>query len=337
VRLNVRVGVIGLGWFGELHCDTVRGVPGLELYGISTRNVNRLTTLQQKYSCSIATVDYQELIADKEVDLIVVCTPPENHAEIAIAALQNDKDVFIEKPIAHDLESASSIITASKGSKGKLFVGHILRFNVRFQEAKEMIDGGEIGELLSVATHRQLPAGRTEELLESTSPFISDAIHDINLILWFTSLTSGEVFAQTSSKRKLKNPDLGQIVIKSDSGVLANLRINWHMPDQTPFAVDEFCQVVGTEGSIYIGNQLDAMHLVNKSGLRVPDLFYWPKRKNGPVGALREEYLSIFKCLRHDQDSELTNIGDSFHALAIALAAERSARYNEVVGFNLLQ
>lgn len=331
----MRVAVIGLGWFGELHCETIQGISDFELYGISTRDQRRLEVLKQKYSCAVATTNYGELIADENIDLIVICTPPKSHAEIAVAALANNKNVFLEKPISDNLESANSILIATDNSRGKLFVGHILRANVRYQEAKIMIDNGKIGELLSVTTHRRLPASRTESLLEKTSPFISDAIHDINLILWFSGVTSGEIYAQTLSKRNLKNPDLGHIVIKSDSGLLANVQINWHMPDKTPYSVDESCQIVGTKGYIHIGSQIDSMHLVNEDGLHVPDLFYWPKRKTGLVGALREEYHSISAHFRNGECSELANIQDAINSLALALAAEKSARYSEVVRFTL--
>ena len=331
----LRVAVIGLGWFGELHCETIQGISDFELYGISTRNQSRLNEFEQKYSCTVATNNYHELIADEMIDLIVICTPPESHAEIAIAALAKNKNVFLEKPISDDLENANAIKIAAGKSQGKLFVGHILRTNIRYQQAKIMIDDGEIGELLSVSTHRQLPASRTESLLDKTSPFISDAIHDINLILWFSQIEAGEIYAQTLNKRNLKNPDLGHISIKSDSGLLANIRINWHMPDKTPYLVDESCQIVGTKGYIHIGSQIDSMHLVNEQGLRVPDLFYWPKRKTGLVGALREEYLSIFNHFRNGQNSELANVQDAINSLALAIAAEKAARYSEVVRFSL--
>lgn len=331
----MRIGVIGLGWFGELHCDTIQGISNLELYGISTRNQARLNSLQKKFRCPVATTNYEELLLDENVDLVVICTPPKSHAAIAIAALKNNKNVLVEKPISSDLAQAQEIIEASYNSRGKLFIGHICRFNIRYQEAKLIIQSGEIGEVLSITTHRRLPASRTESLLQETSPFVSDAIHDINLILWFTQMASGEIYAQTSTKRNFKNPDLGHIIIKTNSGMLANLQINWHMPDQTPYSVDEYCQVVGTKGCIQIGSQIDSMHIVSERGFRVPDLVYWPKRNSGHVGALREEYLSLIEFFEKSEYSELANIQDAYNSLLLALAAEKSARYSEVIQFSL--
>ena len=331
----MRIGVIGLGWFGELHCETIQEILNLELYGISSRNQTRLNSLQQKFRCPVATTNYEELLLDENVDLIVICTPPESHAEIAIAALRKDKNVLVEKPISNDLAHAQEIIKASLNSQGKLFIGHICRFNVRYQEAKYIIQSGEIGEILSITTHRQLPVSRTETLLQDTSPFISDAIHDLNLILWFTQLASGEIYAQTSNRRNLGNPDLGHIIIKTNSGILANLQINWHMPDQTPHPVDEFCRVVGTKGYIQIGSQIESMHVVSERGLRAPDLVYWPKRNTGHGGALREEYLSLIEFFEKSKYSELANTQDAYNSLLLALAAEKSARYSEVIRFCL--
>lgn len=68
---------------------------------------------------------------DKNADSVVICKSAESHSEIAIAALRHDKNVFIQKPISDNLESASAIIAAAGKSKGKFFVGYILRCNIR--------------------------------------------------------------------------------------------------------------------------------------------------------------------------------------------------------------
>jgi UDP-N-acetylglucosamine 3-dehydrogenase len=246
----LRIGVIGLEWFGELHCETIKGISNLELYGISTRNKTRINLLQHKFRCPVATTNYEDLLLDEKVELIAICTPPVSHAAIAFAALRKNKNVLVEKPISNDLAQAEEMIEASFNSHGKLFIGHICRFNIRYHEATFMIESGEIGEIIAITTYRQLPASRAKSLLQDTSPFVSDAIHDINLILWSTQLVSNEIYAQTSKRRNFKNPDWGHIIIKTDSGILANMRINWHMPDQTPYGVDEYYQVVGTKGCV---------------------------------------------------------------------------------------
>ena len=80
VRLEVtlmdrlRIGVIGLGWFGEIHCDTIIGIPNLELAALCTRTPERLKQLAGKYSVHKAFRDYRELIADPSIDAVSIVT-----------------------------------------------------------------------------------------------------------------------------------------------------------------------------------------------------------------------------------------------------------------------
>ena len=328
-----RVGVIGLGWFGEVHCDAIIGIPELTLSALSTRNAERLKDLATKYKVAKAKTDFMDVINDPDIDVIVVTTAWDKHKDATIAALKAGKHVFLEKPITSTLSDGEELIATSKNCEGLFFVGHICRFNPRYQATQRAVASGEIGQIISIKTHRNLPAPMTEKFIDQTGPITSDAIHDIDLILWLTGDSAGEVFAQTRSIRNFKNPDIAQILFKLSSGVLASLEVNWHMPASTPYEVDEYLKVVGTLGSVEVGSGLNALNLSTNQGFRNPDSTYWPMHNGVRRGALRDEYLQFISDIKIGKNSEFGRPDAALLALRVALAAESSASQGKVIKF----
>lgn len=118
LKAPLQVGVIGLGWFGEVHCDAIIGIPELTLSALSTRKVDRLKDLAAKYKVSTAKTDFMDVINDPDIDVIVVTTAWDKHKDATIAALKAGKHVFLEKPITSTISDGEELIQASKNSKG---------------------------------------------------------------------------------------------------------------------------------------------------------------------------------------------------------------------------
>src|SRR5262245_21841273 len=100
---RVRYGVIGLGWFGEKHCEALAGLPNVELAAVCTRRPERLQEVAGRFGVARAFTDYRELLADPDVDAVSVVTMWDQHAAPTLAALQAGKHVFLEKPMASTL------------------------------------------------------------------------------------------------------------------------------------------------------------------------------------------------------------------------------------------
>ena len=134
---RLRIGVIGLGWFGEIHCDAIIGTPSLELAALCTRTEDRLNELGKKYGVKKLHKDYKDMLADPDIDAVSITTMWDQHTDITIDALKAGKHVFLEKPMASTVADCEKIIAASKGAKGILQIGHIVRFNPRYRAAKK--------------------------------------------------------------------------------------------------------------------------------------------------------------------------------------------------------
>ena len=220
---RIRMGVIGLGWFGEIHCDAIASVPNLELVALCTRRPDRLAELAMKYNTPRTYRDYSDLLADSTIDAVSIVTMWDQHTEPAVAALQAGKHVFLERPMASTMTDCQKIIAAAKGAKGILQIGHICRFNPRYRMARQAIGEGRIGRIVAMSSRRNIPAAWTPEILNKIGPIVADAIHGTDLMLWFTGDRIVSAYAQTVDVRGLKYPDIGQTMYRFAGGATATL------------------------------------------------------------------------------------------------------------------
>jgi UDP-N-acetylglucosamine 3-dehydrogenase len=328
---RLRIGVIGLGWFGEIHCDAIMGIPSLELAALCTRTPARLSALAAKYSVEKTFVDYRDMLADPDIDAVSIVTMWDQHTEPAIAALRAGKHVFLEKPMASTMADCRKIIAAAQEAPGILLVGHICRFNPRYRMAKQAIEAGKIGRIVAMNSRRNIPAAWTGEVLNKIGPIVGDAIHDTDIMLWLTGQKIVSAYAQTVDVRGLKHPDIGQTMYRFSGGATATLETVWCMPDKTPFDIDERMSIIGTEGLIQIQDTFPNIGIVSAEKFHSPDTTYWPEFGGARGGALREEFAYFADCAIAGKSPTLGRPQDAAAALEATLAAEESARTGNVV------
>ncbi len=328
---RLRIGVIGLGWFGEIHCETIVGIPNMELSALCTRRPDRLAEQAAKFGVKKTYRDYRDMLADKDIDAVSIVTMWDQHTEPTIAALEAGKHVFLEKPMASTVEDCRRIIEAAKRSKGILQIGHIVRFNPRYRMAKQAIDAGRIGKIVALSSRRNIPAAWTPEILNKIGPIVGDAIHDTDIMLWLTGDTVASAYAQTVSVRNLKFPDIGQTMYRFKGGATATLETVWCMPEKTPFDIDERMSIIGTEGIIHIQDTFPNLGIVSSDKLHSPDTTYWPMFDGVRGGALREELGYFAGCALRGETPAIGRPEDAMAALEATLAAEESARTGQVV------
>ncbi len=166
---NIRWGIIGLGWFGEVHAEVLSALPGIELAALCTRRPQRLAEVADRFQVTRRYTDYQELLADPELDVIGITTHVNDHREIAIDALRSGKHVFLEKPMAPTPADCDQIIAAADAASGFFMVGHICRFDPRVALAKQAIDEGQIGKIVSMHA-RRVSRSRSDVWCSTASP-----------------------------------------------------------------------------------------------------------------------------------------------------------------------
>lgn len=148
----LQVGVIGCGRIAQTrHLPEYADNADVKLAGVVDLNRERAKEIAQKYQAK-AYASYQALLASSSIDAVSVCTFNNTHAEIAIAALNAGKHVLCEKPMATNLEEAEAMVTAAKRNGKFLMIAQNQRLTVAHVRAKQLIEAGEIGTLLTFRT-----------------------------------------------------------------------------------------------------------------------------------------------------------------------------------------
>ncbi|HOB97459.1 MAG TPA: Gfo/Idh/MocA family oxidoreductase [Verrucomicrobiota bacterium] len=328
---RVRMAVIGLGWFGEKHCEALSGIPHVELHALCTRTESRLKALARTFGVRKTYTDYRALLADPDVDAVSVVTMWDQHAAPTLAALDAGKHVFLEKPMASTNADCERIVRAAKAASKHFMVGHICRFNPRYAAAKEAIAAGKIGRIVSMYARRNIPACVGQSVLPKIGPIIGDGVHDTDLMLWYSGAKVVSAYAQTVNVRKLKNPDLGWTMYRFDTGAIGVLEDTWFLPDTTAFQIDERMEIIGTEGSIHIHETHPNLSICDATGWHSPDTTYWPSLHGVRAGALRDELSYFLQCVLEDRKPTVITPEESAAAVRACLAAEASAATGRIV------
>lgn len=169
----MRVGVIGVGAFGESHVAAYCSLPYVTVAAVCSRDANRTQEVAARYHVSRWHTDYHEMLAQNELDAVSVVTPEDAHLGPTLAALQAGKHVLVEKPIATRLDEAEQMLAAARAAGVYLMPGHVLRFETRCAMVKEQLAAGELGRVVSISARRNRPKSRRKPicgLTESWKP-----------------------------------------------------------------------------------------------------------------------------------------------------------------------
>jgi UDP-N-acetylglucosamine 3-dehydrogenase len=275
--------------------------------------------------------DYRQLLADTSIDAVGITTHIDDHRDIAVAALRAGKHVFLEKPMAPTVEDCDQIIAAARESGGLFMVGHICRFDPRVALAKQAIDEGRLGRIISMHARRNLSKAIGEANLDKISALMGDGIHDADLMLWFTGAAAISVYAQEVHPGPCKYPDCAWAMVRFDNGAVGVVESVWHLPNSTPFAIDARMEIIGTEGALYVNCGQAGLEIHGSDGLSMPDTMYWPSVFGERFGVLRSELRYFANCIVQSKTPDLITPQQSRDVVELINAAALSSRTDEVV------
>ena len=200
---ELKIGVIGAGGRGGLAHLAHRPEEGFRLVAGADVNPLALQRFQERYgSGAFVTADYRELLARDEIGAVFITSPDYCHEEHAVAALQAEKHVYLEKPMAITIEGCDRILDAARAAGVKLYLGHNMRHFAVVRKMKELIDAGAIGEVKAGwcrhfisyggdAYFKDWHADRTK----STGLLLQKGAHDIDVLHWLCGGYSRRVVA----------------------------------------------------------------------------------------------------------------------------------------------
>jgi UDP-N-acetylglucosamine 3-dehydrogenase len=286
----LRVGVVGVGVMGSNHARVFAGLPGTELVGVADPDRKQAEFVARTLACD-AMAGVEELL-ERRVDAITVAAPTHLHRDIALKCIARGVHVMVEKPIASSVEEGREIIAAARRANLTLMVGHVERFNPAVEAIKEAIRGEDI---LSIAITR---VGPFPPRMSNVGVVIDLAVHDIDLIRWFTDSDIVEVQPQLSSA-VAEREDIALLQFRTASGVLAHINTNW----LTPFKARNV--TVATRGKYVMGDLL-TRQVTECFGFQ-PDGSYSMRHLSvGHAEPLRAELLAFVRAVRSGSTPAVT-------------------------------
>src|SRR3954469_5058069 len=298
----LRVGVVGAGVMGSNHARVLAGLPGVTLVGI----VDPLPDHRARATALVGCRAFAELdeLFDEGVDAITIAAPTHLHHEIALACITRNIHILVEKPIASTVEEGQDIVNAAKSAGVTLMVGHVERFNPAVAAIKQAISGEDI---LSIGITR---VGPFPPRMSNVGVVIDLAVHDIDLIRWFTESEIVEVQPQLSSA-VAEREDIALLQFRTASGVLAHINTNW----LTPFKARSV--TVATRGKYVMGDLL-TRQVTEFFGFQADGFYSMRHLSVGPDEPLRAELISFIESVREGKPPAVTG-EEGVGALEIAI------------------
>lgn len=224
MSIDCRVALVGCGYWGKNLCRNFHALGALTQVidsTVSGQSNARLIAPEIKVSSDIKTA-----LGDPGIDAIVIATPAETHADLAIQAMQSGKDVFVEKPMALTLNDAARMKSCADEFDRILMVGHLLEYHPAVIKLRELIDFGELGKINYVYSNRlNFGKVRTEE-----NALWSFAPHDIAVIIRLMGNSPEEVSATGGCYLTPGLSDTTMSNLRFQNGSRAHIFVSWLHP-----------------------------------------------------------------------------------------------------------
>jgi len=218
------MGLAGLGYWGP---NLARNFDDLaDLAWLCDDSDEKRAEFSHRYPDANVTDDFDELLADDSLEAVVIATPVQTHHELAKRALEADKHVLVEKPPAMRAGEMDELVTMAAERDRVLMPGHLLLYHPGVNKLKELIDKGELGDVLCIYGNRQnLGIVRTNE-----NALWSLGVHDLSVILYLLDEDPDFVTAQGSASIHPGVEDVVFCFLRFPSGKIAHMHLSWLDP-----------------------------------------------------------------------------------------------------------
>lgn len=262
---KIGFGIVGCGGIARIaHLASFKEIPEAKVVAISRRTEHEGRRIAHEFGVENWYTDNNRVIEHKDVEAVIVATPPRYHKEITIACAKAGKHVLCEKPMAMNLEEADQMIDAAHKANVKLAIAEMKRFNPGFRRTKEILDAGIIGEPFMIRYHNSYyePHVRkswwVDPEISGGGEMMNELTHQVNTLRWLI----GEVRRVDCMVNNPWGPppeDNAVVSLKFQNGVIGVVTVSWMakqynltFPAPMDHAWDERIDIFGTEGSIRI-------------------------------------------------------------------------------------
>ncbi len=222
----VRVGAVGYGYWGPNLVRNLDKLPDADLVVACDASDSNLTKLSAAYPHVATTTDLDVMLAEYDLDAVVVATSAPSHFAVASRVIAAGKHCFVEKPLTLTSDDAAALVGAAEAAGTVLMVGHLMVYHSAIDWIKEYVDSGELGDVLYVYAQRlNLGKVRAEE-----NAFWSLAPHDVSVILHLLGEDPVEVTASGGDYLREGVHDTVFANVRFASGRMAHIHVSWLDP-----------------------------------------------------------------------------------------------------------
>ena len=358
-KKQIGLAVVGCGTIGRIRAIMARDYPGIGWIGLCDTNESLGNKLLKDCDADYFTKDYNELLKRPEVTAVIIATDENHHFGPTMAAIEANASLFIEKPLATDLQESRKVLDAIADAKIDAVLGYTQRFRRRFLAVKQKLNDNNIGEVTSVVTrafmNSMVPIAtvrRTNER-KNLTPMVVSGTHSLDMSLWLLEGKSPKtIFAQSVDKKLqshgTKDSTFG--IFTMDDGTIFSMNISWALPTVWPGSVYGLeIGIVGTEGVIDIEDTHRDLvlastkpqgHGYNPSGFEpsvarhVDFLTSYPPGdiyNNQLWGPMREETNAWFQRLYVGTNTPHASAKDGHKNLVMTMAMDASSKIGEKI------
>ena len=324
---QLNIGIIGAGRIGKVHMQSITyNVPTAKVLGITDVFKDGLQELADKYGIEKVHDDYKEMLADKDIDAVLVCSSTDTHADISIEAAKAGKHVFCEKPVDLTPEKVQAVIDAVAEAGVKLQVGFNRRFDHNFAHVRSLINEGKVGNLeLIKITSRDPEPPPAEYAAVSGGMFLDMTIHDFDMARFLAGSDVTEVYASATC---LVDPAIGEagdvdtaiINLKFENGALGVIDNS----RRAAYGYDQRIEVFGSKGAAMAANDTPTnVTVMNAEGVTTDKPLYFFLERY--MQSFRDEMVQFVDAILNDKETPTTGV-DGLNSILVALAAKKSVK-----------
>ncbi len=332
---TLKIGLVGLGWFGIKWARLIAQTHGVELTAICSRSAERGDEVASQFGAPTVYQDYQKLVERDDLDAVCVITEVNRHAEVTLAALACDKHVYVEKPLSPNLADHDRIIELAQQKKRTVLVGYNNRYTPMLVQLKARIDRGELGQLVALASRRNccpsiLDLPRYQG--DNVPPLIIEpGIHTSDLFIWLTGSKPRHVYAHSRNVSGRSVADTWMAMVVMTDGTCGTMEQVWHLPENAPMVMDRRIEIIGTKATAEIADQRGdhyvwgekVEHLNPSASVDMYGHYVWP--------GIGEQFADFADSIHTGRSPHGASPHDSRAAVELALAMVQSAQTGEVV------
>ncbi|HIZ21629.1 MAG TPA: inositol 2-dehydrogenase [Candidatus Blautia faecigallinarum] len=328
----IKLGVIGTGRIGKVHIEGIAQLQNASVKTAADPFMNEQTAEWAKsMGVEHTTGDYREILADPEIDGVLICSSTDTHSPISLEAIKAGKHVFCEKPIDHDVKKIKEVIQALKGTKIRYQVGFNRRFDHNFEALQKAVAAGRIGkpEIIKITSRDPEPPS-IDYVKVSGGMFLDMTIHDFDMVRFLAGCDAEEIYVQSAN---LVDPKIGEagdvdtavITLKMENGAIAVIDNS----RRAAYGYDQRAEVFGSLGMAAVSNDSDSS-LVISGGEGVtgekPQFFFLERY----MEAYKKEIRAFVEAIENDRETPL-DVYDGLKPVLMGLAADRSRREHRPV------